>query len=239
MGERIAGGEFDKENHPTAQFEAAVRAVAERGWSYQQHANGPQDARAITELWEKVNATIPLAPLRWTLAHVYGIDAQTLSRLKAMGVGVSAGGGRYLNRGGQDPPFRTIVESGIAAGYGGDGPNPSPVNPWVHVYYMVTGRNAAGESNASGQTLSRLEALRLYTRGGAWFTKEEDKLGSIEAGKLADLAVLSDDVLDPERVSEEAIKRISSVLTIVGGRIVYGSGVPATLRSPALNSAAR
>lgn len=91
------------------------------------------------------------------------------------------------------------------------------------MYAIVTGKNYAGRVIEGDQTLSRMEALRLYTINGAWFSRDEDRLGSIEAGKLADVVVLSDDVLDPARVPDEDIKRLRSVLTVVGGRIVHES----------------
>ena len=99
------------------------------------------------------------------------------------------------------------------------------MSPWRHMYSIVTGKNHAGKLIAGGQTLSRMGALRLYTINGAWFSFDENKLGSIETGKLADVAVLSDDFLDPARVPDEAIKNLRSVLTIVGGRIVHDAGV--------------
>ena len=92
------------------------------------------------------------------------------------------------------------------------------------MYAIVTGRNYANRLIEGDETLSRIEALRLYTISGAWFSRDEDRLGSIEAGKLADVVVLSDDFLDPARVPDEAIKRLHSVLTIVGGRVVHDSG---------------
>lgn len=204
-------------------YAAAVRMVAAKGWSYQQHTSGLDDEVAITDVWETINAEVPLAPLRWNLAHVPGLDRTTLDRLRAIGVGVGVGGNRYLNgtTATPGPPFRMIVDSGIHAGYGSDGGNVAPIDPWIHVYYMVTGRNSAGELIEPGQQITRLEALRLYTSSNAWFTGEEGSLGSIEPGKLADLAVLSADVLDPSRVPDAAIKSIRSVLTLIGGRIVH------------------
>ena len=89
------------------------------------------------------------------------------------------------------------------------------------IYYMVTGKNAAGVTINAGQTLTRTEALRLYTANNGWFLREEDRLGSIETGKLGDVVVLSDDFLDPAKVPDEAIKRVKSVLTVVGGEVVY------------------
>ena len=90
---------------------------------------------------------------------------------------------------------------------------------------MVTGKNAAGVVVNPGQTLTRLQALRAFTIDNAWFTGDEDKLGSIEVGKLGDLAILSGDFLDPARVPDDAIKHLSSVMTILGGKIVFDSGV--------------
>ena len=131
-------------------------------------------------------------------------------------------GSRYMSDGGQPgPPIKTIGESGIQASYGSDNPTLPPTNPWLHMYSIVTGKNFEGKVIEGDQMLSRLEALRLYTINGAWFSRDEDKLGSIEAGKLADLVVLSDDFLDSARVPDGAIKRLTSVLTIVGGRIVH------------------
>ena len=221
LGEHISGGDFGV---PPNYYETAVRLVAEKGWSYNQHGD-TENQRAITEIWGRVNTSIPLGGLRWCLAHVPGIDEETLNRLKAIGVGVSGGGTPYLAEGAVPAsPFRLLLDSGIHAGYGGDGANIAPLNPWIHIYFMVTGKNAAGlVIIPRGQTITRLEALRLYTIENAWFTKDENILGSIEIGKLADLAVLSNDFSDPVRVPDESIKRLSSVLTIVGGKIVHGS----------------
>jgi predicted amidohydrolase YtcJ len=222
LGERIHGA-----SAPAAVYEAAVRLTAQKRWAYDQHANDLADERSIVSVWEKANEMFPLQGLRWCLAHVPGIDADTLNRLKAMDVGVSISGGRYLSGTAAQPgsPFRRMLESGIHVGYGGDGGSVAPLNPWMHVYYMVTGKNSAGESiEPKDQLLTRTEALRMYTANQGWFTKEENEIGSIEAGKLADLVVLSDDVFDAQRVPDEAIKLIHAVLTIVGGRIVFDAG---------------
>jgi predicted amidohydrolase YtcJ len=231
VGERVAGAadvgadaEWDRSGRPTPQYEAAVRLIAERGWTFQQHSTALEDARRHVDLWEKVNASVPLAPLRWTLAHVRGIDRATLDRLKALGVGVSMSGSRYMSEGDRPgPPIKMIMESGVRASYGSDNPTNPPTNPWLHMYAIVTGKNYAGAVIEGDQTLTRIDALRLYTISGAWFSRDEERLGSIEAGKLADLVVLSDDFLDAVRVPDEAIKRLHSVLTIVGGRVVYDS----------------
>ena len=230
VGERVAGGEtggdaeWDASGKPTPQYEAAVRLIAQRGWALQQHSTALEDAKRHVDLWERVNADTPLAPLRWTLAHVRGIDQATLDRLKAMDVGVSITGSRYMSDGDRPgPPIRTIVASGVRASYGSDNPTSPPTNPWLHMFAIVTGRNYANRPIEADQTLTRLDALRLYTMSGAWFSRDEDLLGSIEPNKLADVVVMSEDFLD-QRMPDEAIKQLHSVLTVVGGRIVHDSG---------------
>jgi predicted amidohydrolase YtcJ len=231
LGERIYSGGFPFSPGASPDvYEAAARLVARRGWIHDEHAMGIEDERAFTDIWEKINRDVPLAPLRWCLAHVPGIDIETLHRLQAMGVGVSAAGGRYTasnpprTSSKEVPPFRMLVESGIHVGYGSDGGTVAPLNPWAHMYYMVTGKNSAGYLVAAGQTLTRMQALRMYTASNPWFTKDETKLGSIEVNKLADLVVLSADYLDETAVPDEAIKKVNSVLTIVGGKVVHNNG---------------
>jgi predicted amidohydrolase YtcJ len=208
---------------PPANLEPALRLIAERGWTYTQHIGGVEDIAAIVPILERINKDIPLAPLRWNIEHVPGLTKELLDRLKAVGVGTGVGGNRYLsgNAKTRGAPFKMIVESGIPTGYGNDGANISPLNPWLHFHYLVTGKNSAGEVIEPSQQLTRRQALALWGSKNAWFTKEENELGSIEVGKLADLAVLSADVLDEKAVSDEAIKRITSVLTIVDGKIVH------------------
>jgi predicted amidohydrolase YtcJ len=146
----------------------------------------------------------------------------TLNRLKALGAGVEPHAWVYLNgRPGAGPPFRTILESGIHAGDGSDSVGVAPLDPWLMIYYMVTGKNSAGELINEGQQISRVEALRLHTADNGWFFHEEDKLGSIEPGKLGDLVVLSADYFDLKQVSDSEIRRLKSVLTVVGGRVVH------------------
>jgi hypothetical protein len=116
-----------------------------------------------------------------------------------------------------------VAEKGMTVnGCGVDLQYFAPLNPWLHIYYASTGVNALGQLINDGQQISRQDALRLYTRENGWFLRMEDRLGAIEPGKLADLAVLSNDYLT---VTDEQLKRIQSVLTIVDGKIVYDAGV--------------
>jgi predicted amidohydrolase YtcJ len=109
-----------------------------------------------------------------------------------------------------------------------DGAQAAPINPWLNVYYMVTGKNVRGDLINNGQQITRQEAVWLYTGGNGWFSREENTLGTIEVGRLADLAVLNADVFDPKAVPDDAIRRVHSVMTLLGGKVVHGS--PSALR---------
>jgi len=209
---------------PPANYASAVKKAAERGWIYQQHTlSSAEDNVAITA-WEQLNAQVPIAPLHWSIAHAVTITPQNVQRLKALGAGLALHGFRYLagTPSANGPPYRMIVDSGIQVGVGSDSAQISTLNPWLMLYYMVTGKNSSGQIINAGQTLTRDEALRLYTAANGWFVKEEDKLGSIEEGKLADLVVPSDDYFS---VTDEGLKKLGSILTIVGGKVVHDTGV--------------
>ena len=166
------------------------------------------DFKVIIDGWEKVNASSsPPAPdgitqLRWVVAHVPFITREYAEKLKALGGGVSVlGGWRYISGTAQQngPPFSMLRDSGIPMGMSSDGMQISPMNPWLGLYYVVTGKNARGELINAGQTLSRAEALRLYTAANGWFLNAEDRLGTIEPGKYADLVVPERGLLRPAR----------------------------------------
>jgi len=207
---------------PPPNYEAALQLVAKQGWPFQQHSLSLAEDQLTAATFEKVNVVTPIANLRWSIAHVPHIDQETLNRFKALGAGIAIHPFEYLAGGpGAGPPIRMIVDSGIHVGAGSDAAQISTLDPWLMIYYMVTGKNSAGVLINAGQTLTRIEALRLYTANNGWFFREEDRLGSMEPGKLGDVVVLSDDFLDPTKVTDEAIKRVTSVLTVVGGQVVY------------------
>jgi len=203
-------------------YTTALQLVAKQGWPFQQHSLSPAEDKLTIDTFEAVNKTTPIAPLHWSIAHAARIDAPTIDRFKAIGAGVAVHPFGYLAGGpGAGPPLRTLVDSGIRVGAGSDSAQISTLNPWLLIYYMVTGKNSSGVLINPGQQLTRPEALRLYTAANGWFLREEDKLGTIEPGKLGDVVVLSEDYLDPAKVPDEAIKRLKSVLTVVDGRVVH------------------
>lgn len=204
-----------------------TRRVAEAGWRNENHSLTPTDYPVIIDNWERIHHELPapgISNLRWVLAHAPFITRVYADKLMSLGGGISVlGGWRYISGTAEanGPPFRMLANSGIPMGMSSDGMQISPMNPWIGLYYVVTGRNARGELINEGQTLGRGEALRLYTSANGWFLGEEDMLGTIEPGKYADLVVLSEDYFDSDAVSDEEIKQIGSVLTIVGGIVVF------------------
>ena len=140
-----------------------------------------------------------------------------------MGAAIAVHPFQFLAGGRGGPPLRTLVDSGIKLGAGSDSAQISTLNPWLVISYMVTGKALGGSLINAGQQLTRMEALRLYTAENGWFLKEEATLGTIEAGKLADLVVLSDDYFDPKAVPDDAIRKIKSVMTVVDGKVVHNT----------------
>jgi predicted amidohydrolase YtcJ len=225
---RVSGvGEFASTwplfgNAPPGNYDAALQFVAKEGWAFQQHSLSPAEDKLTIETFEAVNKTTPIATLHWSIAHAPRIDLPTINRFKAIGAGIAVHPFGYLaGQPGAGPPLRTIVDSGIHVGAGSDSAQISTLDPWLMIYYMTTGKNSSGVVINPGQTLTRMEALRLYTAENGWFFHEENKVGSIEPGKLGDLVVLSADYFDATKVSDEGIKKLKSVLTVVDGRVVY------------------
>ena len=247
IGEFTGGAPFGGIGTPA--WLNATRLVAQRGWRNENHSLSASDFALILDSWDKVNTELkttgipqtPAAPdplklsivnpdgitqLRWVLAHVPFITTPYIDLSKRLGVGLSVlGGWRWLSgtATGNGPPFRTILDMGARAGMSSDGMQISVMDPWTGMYYAVTGKNARGLLINGSQTITRKEVLRLYTADNAWFLgpQWEKKLGTIEKGKWADVVVLSDDYFDESKVSDEQIKDIRSVLTIVNGRVVH------------------
>jgi predicted amidohydrolase YtcJ len=212
----------------TEVWQNGTRLVADAGWRNENHSLTPTDFPVIIDGWQRIHDELPapgIREFRWVLAHAPFITREYADKLKALGGGVSVlGGWRYISGTAQQngPPFRMLAESGIPMGMSSDGMQISPLNPWIGLYYVVTGKNARGELINGEQTLERAAALRLYTASNGWFLGEENVLGTLEPGKYADLAVLSADYFDSDAVDDEAIKDVRSMLTIVGGEVVFG-----------------
>ena len=209
-----------------AVWREAQRLVAQAGWRNENSVQDLAGLAQVVEAYEAVNKEFDITGLRWMVHHVPVVTADLLTRLKALGCGVEMGAFRWVTSSDPrvvvGPPFRTIVDHGIQVGIHGDGVHIAPLNPWQHIYFATTGVNSFGDRVNGDQQITRQEALRLFTRGNSWFLRMEDKIGSIEPGKLADLAVLDRDYFS---VPDAEIKKIRSVLTVVDGKIVHDAKV--------------
>ena len=216
FGERIGGM-----NTMSAQFEPIARMIARHGWLPHQHSITTEENSFHIAAFRSIARDYSIDPLRWALIHLREITRKHLDALIDLGAGASGQTWMYLSPAGGGPPFRRIIDSGIPAGVGTDSTNVSALDPWLGLFYLTIGRNLAGDLTNDGQQISRLEALGLYTQAAAWFSFDDHQVGSFEQGKYADLAVLSADYLT---VPDEMIRKIDSVLTLVGGRVAHASG---------------
>jgi hypothetical protein len=209
-----------------------TRMVAQAGWPMHIHAVWDTTISAILDVWEEVDREFPLAGRRFSIAHADMITPADLARVQKMGIGIavqdrlvyrSADSARAwgAEKAHNAPPLRDILDLGIPVGAGTDSTRVTAYNPWISLWWLITGGSFDGAPpRHERQRLTRMEALRLYTSGSAWFSFDEDELGTLEPGKLADLVVLSGDFFT---VPESAIPGLEAVLTIVGGKPVYRS----------------
>jgi predicted amidohydrolase YtcJ len=222
-------------------FSAVVKFIVGQGWPFRQHTSFDASASRVLDVLEEVNRETPLKGLRWGLDHCETLQPKTLERLAALGGSIdiqnrmSLDGEAFLKKYGAQaaadaPPVARIRELGIPLACGTDANRATSYNPWIGLHWLVTGKTLGGAKlQGDKNLLDRTEALRLYTTGSAWISGEEAKKGTLEVGKFADFAVLSADYFD---VSVERIKDIESVLTVAGGKVVYGAGSFARLSPP-------
>lgn len=226
-----------------ADLEDVVSLLAANRWPFRLHATYDESITRFLNVFEKVNRAYPLDGLHWFLDHAETISERNLERVRAMGGGIAVQhrmafqGEYFAARYGRaaaaaTPPVAKMLKMGLPVGAGTDATRVANYNPWNSIYWLVTGRTVGGfELYPEENRLSRMEALRLYTVGSAWFSSEQGKKGSIVPGQLADLAVLSEDFFT---IPDERIKRIESVLTVLGGDIVHATEDFSELAPPAL-----
>jgi predicted amidohydrolase YtcJ len=236
IGENVIWGMYNNDNPTDAQKEQlyqVLRWAVSRGMTATFHWHNDKAVHHLLDVLERVNAETPIARLRWTIAHLNDASLKSLARMKAMGVGWLVQnafyfrGEAYLAQLGDGPvrgvpPLVSAMHMGVDIGGGTDAHRVMWPNPFVSLQWMVDGKTVGGLAmRGPGETPSRMEALRFYTEGSAWAAFDDGKRGSLAIGKLADLAVLSKDY---PLVADDEIGSIVSLLTMVGGRIVYADG---------------
>src|SRR5438552_2528663 len=209
-----------------------VALLAANKWPMRLHAADDDGITRFLNVFEEVNRDIPFKGLNWFFDHCETITDRNLERVKALGGGIAIQhrmayqGEYFMERYGnkaaeRTPPVRKMLELGIPVGAGTDATRVASYNPWVSLYWLVTGKTVGGVSMYSEKNrLSREEALRLYSQGSSWFSSESEKKGTIAAGQMADFVALTDDYFS---ILEDKIKDIESVLPVISGKIVHAT----------------
>ena len=210
-----------------AQMRRILSVLAERGIYVNSHVEMHAAIDAFLTEYEALNRERPIKGLRWSFSHLDQVDEAQLARMKRLGMTAQIHSrpliqGALMHKVHGDkawdmPPFRRIQDSGIHWGLGSDATAVTTSNPFYTLSLAVTGRMIGGRQ-VNRQTITREEALIAHTRSNALFMFQEGNLGSLAAGKYADLVVLDRDYLT---VPADEIKDIKPVLTMVGGKVVH------------------
>ena len=211
------------------ELERIVELLAEKKWPFRLHATYDESIERFLNVFERVNAKQPFQT-RFIIDHAETISERNIERIGAMGGGIAIQhrmafqGDFFIQRYGKEaaantPPIKRMLALGVPVGAGTDATRVASYNPWVCLYWLSTGKTLGGTSlYDESQLLDRTTALALWCKGSAWFSGEQALKGALVEGEFADLAVLSDDYF---QVEAEDIQWIESVLTVVGGRVVY------------------
>jgi predicted amidohydrolase YtcJ len=216
-----------------SELEPVVRLLASNRWPWRLHATYDETIGRALDVFEKVNKDIPLSGLHWFFDHCETISDRNIDRIAALGGGIAVQhrmafqGESFVERYGaraaeRTPPVQRMLNAGLAVGAGTDATRVASYNPWVSLAWLVTGKTLGGLTLYPARNrLDREQALRLWTEANTWFSSEAGKKGQIKVGQLADLAVLSDDYFS---IPEDGIQDITSVLTLLGGKVVHAAG---------------
>ncbi|MGV8985885.1 MAG: amidohydrolase [Cypionkella sp.] len=222
-------------------LEGVVRILAQNRWPWRMHATYDETISRALDVFEKVNADTPLEGLHWFFDHAETISARSIDRIAALGGGVAVQhrmayqGEYFVERYGAKaaeatPPVKAILDAGVKVSAGTDATRVASYDPWVSLSWLVTGHTLGGlRLYPERNTLDRETALRMWTEHTTWFSNEEGRKGRIAAGQLADLAVLDRDYF---AVPGPEIRQITSVLTLLGGKPVFGAAEFGPLAPP-------
>jgi predicted amidohydrolase YtcJ len=225
------------------ELEEVIRHLVKNRWPFRLHATYNETIERALNVYEAVNREMPFDGLHWFFDHCETISDRNIERVKKLGGGIAVQnrmafqGEYFVERYGarqaeRTPPIRRMLEMGIPVGAGTDATRVSSYNPFLSLYWLITGKTIGGLRLYPDESrFDRAEALRLYTVGSSWFSTEDGKKGALVPGQLADLAVLSADYFS---IPEEDIKGLESHLTIAGGKIVHAKGVFNKLAPPDL-----
>ncbi|WJR79792.1 amidohydrolase [Bradyrhizobium sp. NP1] len=215
------------------ELEEVVRVLVANKWPWRLHATYDETISRALDVFEKVNQDMPLEGLHWFFDHAETISDQSIDRIAALGGGIAVQhrmayqGEYFVERYGYGaaeatPPVKKIIDKGVKVSAGTDATRVASYNPWVSLAWLVTGMTVGGlRLYPQRNCLDRETALRMWTENVTWFSNEEGRKGRIQVGQFADLIVPDRDFFS---CADSEIADITSELTVVGGRIVYGAG---------------
>ncbi len=215
-----------------AKMAELLRWAASKGYTIQLHWNPDRTVHDLLDVIEDINKDYPVRDLRWAVLHLYNVGEDNLKRMKSLGLvwgvqdGLYFGGERLQKEVGVEqaklmPRIATAMKLGLTVAGGTDAHRVSSYNPFVSLQWYLDGTTIGGtQTRGREEAPSRRQALEMYTRNSAFMANDDDKRGTLEPGKFADLAVLSADYLT---APVKEIGKIRSVLTMVGGKVVYSA----------------
>jgi predicted amidohydrolase YtcJ len=213
------------------ELEEVVRLLVKNRWPFRLHATYNESISRALDAFEKVDREIPFAGLHWFFDHAETVTDINLERIVRLGGGIAVQhrmayqGEYFVQRYGsaaaeRTPPYKRMLEMGVHVGAGTDATRVASYDPWTSLYWLTTGKTVGGMSMyPAANLIDRETALRLYTQANTWFSNEEGLKGQIVVGQYADAVLLSADYFS---VEDDEIRQLEAVLTVVGGRIVYG-----------------
>jgi predicted amidohydrolase YtcJ len=220
------------------ELEGVVRILAQNRWPWRLHATYDETISRALDVFEKVAQDIPFDGIHWFFDHAETISDASIDRIAALGGGVAVQhrmayqGEYFVERYGigaaqATPPVRKMLDRGVNVSAGTDATRVASYNPWVSLAWLITGRTVGGlRLYPQHNCLDREEALRMWTENVTWFSNEEGKKGRIAEGQLADLVIPDRDFF---ACAEDEIVGTTSLLTMVGGKVVYAAGPFASL----------
>jgi len=214
------------------EYVEGLKLVADAGLQAQTHAVGDETIDLIVRAYGRVNSEKPIRPLNWAIMHLFHPSNAALTKMAELGIAATMQDhpvllGHNQRRWWGDEhaayaiPIRKAIDAGVLVGGGTDGPV-VPVDPYLSMWWMTTRQVLKGYTLGKEHAITAKEALTLYTINNARIMGVEKERGSIEVGKLADLAVLSQDILS---VPADAIRDTKALMTVVGGKVVYRNGL--------------
>ncbi len=221
---------FGLQRIPTDKFEQVIVAMNRLNWRACIHTAGDRALDIVLDAYEKADREKPIARKRWTLEHPFVHTADQFERIRKLGLVVSTQFHAYMaaadmvnfwgpERAAKATRMRDWLDAGLKVGGGSDW-SLLPADPFWMIYFFVTRDSRLSGVLGPEERLTRQEALRVMTINNAYITMEESIKGSLEPGKLADLLVLSADVMT---VPEKQIREITPLATLVAGKVVYRS----------------